>query len=44
MLALITLAERQEIIGLFVLIGISVAVYLLQTQVMLRRAANRDRT
>jgi amino acid transporter len=44
MLALIALAERKEILGLFALIGISAAVYLLQTQVQLRRAANRERT
>jgi len=43
MLALIALAERKEIIGLFVLIGSSVAVYLLQTQVPFRRSAKRER-
>ena len=42
MLALITLGERKEIIGLLALIAISVAVYVLQTQVSLRRAAKRE--
>jgi amino acid transporter len=44
MLALIALASRGEIIGLFALIGISVAVYLLQTRMPFGRAANRERT
>ncbi len=43
MLALIALGERKEIIGLAVLIGISVAVYVLQTQVSSKRAATRER-
>src|SRR6202451_1124514 len=43
MLALIGLGERKEIIGLFTLISISVAVYVLQTQVSLRRSAKRER-
>jgi basic amino acid/polyamine antiporter, APA family len=41
MLALIALGSRAEIIGLFALIGASVAVYLLQTQVALRRSPRR---
>jgi amino acid transporter len=44
MLALIALASRGEIIGLFALIGISVAVYLLQTRVPFRRSAKREHT
>jgi amino acid transporter len=43
MLALISLGERKEIIGLLALIGISVAVYVLQTQVALKRS-QRERT
>lgn len=39
MVALVALASREEILGLFVFITISVAVYLLQTR--LRRAAQR---
>jgi amino acid transporter len=44
MLALISLGERQEIIGLLMLIGVSVAVYLLQTQLTARRAVMRERS
>ena len=44
MLALIALGERKEIIGLAVLIGISVAVYVLQTQVSAKRSATRERS
>jgi basic amino acid/polyamine antiporter, APA family len=43
MLVLIALGSRGEIIGLFALMGASVAIYLLQTQVALRRSANRER-
>ena len=42
MLAMITLGERKEIIGLAVLIGVSVAVYLLQTQLLRRRSAKGE--
>jgi hypothetical protein len=38
MTALIALASRDEVIGLFTLIGISVVVYLMQTRMALRRA------
>jgi amino acid transporter len=43
MLVLIALGSRAEIIGLAALIGASVAIYLLQTQVARSRAANRER-
>jgi amino acid transporter len=43
MLALIALGERKEIIGLFTLISTSIAVYVLQTQVSLRRSAKKER-
>jgi amino acid transporter len=42
MLALIALGSRAEIMGLFALIGASVAVYLLQMQVSRRRLAQRE--
>jgi len=41
MLALIALGSRAEIMGLFALMGASVAVYLLQTRVKLSRSAKR---
>jgi hypothetical protein len=43
MLALIALGSRAEIMGLIALIGASVVVYLLQTQVRLRRSARHER-
>lgn len=43
MLVLIALGSRGEIIGLFALMGASVAIYLLQTQVVRRRSAHRER-
>jgi amino acid transporter len=43
MLVLIALGSRGEIIGLFALMGASVAIYLLQTQVARRRSAHRER-
>jgi len=42
MLLLIALASRGEILGLLALIGISVVIYLLQTQVALRRSGRRE--
>jgi len=44
MLALIALGSRAEIMGLFALIGASVAIYVLQTRVSLRRSAKHDRS
>jgi basic amino acid/polyamine antiporter, APA family len=44
MVVLIALASRREIIGLAALISASIAVYLLQIRVALRRTANRMRT
>jgi amino acid transporter len=41
MIALIALASRGEILGLLALLGISAVVYLVQTQVALRRSAQR---
>jgi hypothetical protein len=38
MLALIALASQEEIIGLFVLISVCVAVYLLQARVAVMQA------
>ncbi|HEX4584773.1 MAG TPA: APC family permease [Burkholderiaceae bacterium] len=38
MLALIAVASRQEVAGLFVLMAVSAGVYVVQTQVKLRRA------
>jgi ABC-type Fe3+-siderophore transport system permease subunit len=44
MLALIALGARTEIMGLFALIGASVAVYLLQTRVWRRRSVPHERS
>lgn len=44
MLALITQGESPEIIGLLVLIGLSAAIYLLQTHVAVRQSAKGGRT
>jgi len=39
MVALVALASREEVLGLFVFMAVSVAVYLLQTKI--RRSAQR---
>jgi len=41
MMVLIALASRGEILGLLALLGTSAVIYLAQTQVALRRSAQR---